>query len=80
MRVKRVLSTLLAAVMVAATLVGCGGAGGSDLSSKNVTCIVPYDAGGGTDVVMRALADAAKGSFKSITVTTVQVPAEQQVC
>ena len=68
MRVKRVLSTLLAAVMVAATLVGCGGAGGSDLSSKNVTCIVPYDAGGGTDVVMRALADAAKGSFKSITV------------
>lgn len=35
---------------------------------KQVTCIVPYDAGGGTDTVMRALADAAKGSFKNITV------------
>ena len=36
---------------------------------KQVTCIVPYDAGGGTDTVMRALADAAKGSFKNITVS-----------
>ena len=35
---------------------------------KTVTCIVPYDAGGGTDTVMRALADAAKGSFKNISV------------
>lgn len=35
---------------------------------KQVTCIVPYDAGGGTDTVMRALADAAKGSFKNVTV------------
>ncbi len=36
--------------------------------NEQVTCIVPYDAGGGTDTVMRALADAAKGSFKNITV------------
>lgn len=36
----------------------------SDWKNKTVTCIVPYDAGGGTDTVMRALADAAKGSFK----------------
>ncbi len=35
---------------------------------KQITCIVPYDAGGGTDTVMRALADAAKDNFKSITV------------
>jgi tripartite-type tricarboxylate transporter receptor subunit TctC len=34
----------------------------------SVTCVVPYDAGGGTDAVMRGLADAAKGSFKNITV------------
>ena len=34
-----------------------------DLSNLNVTCVVPYDAGGGTDAVMRGLADAAKGSF-----------------
>lgn len=42
--------------------------GGADLSNLSVTCIVPYDAGGGTDAVMRGLADAAKGSFKNITV------------
>ena len=40
----------------------------SDWKNKTVTCIVPYDAGGGTDTVMRALADAAKGSFKNISV------------
>ena len=47
-----------------------GSAGGSsvDFSDMNVTCVVPYDAGGGTDAVMRGLADAAKGSFKNITV------------
>ena len=38
------------------------------MEDKTVTCIVPYDAGGGTDTVMRALADAAKGSFKNISV------------
>ena len=36
----------------------------SDWKNKTVTCIVPYDAGGGTDTVMRALADAAKGSLQ----------------
>lgn len=41
---------------------------GADLSGESITCIVPYDAGGGTDTVMRALADAAKGSFKNVTV------------
>ena len=74
MKAKRVLSTMVAAVTVAAMLVGCGGSGGSsaggttDFSNSSVTCIVPYDAGGGTDTVMRALADAAKGSFKNVTV------------
>lgn len=43
-------------------------AAGPDFSKMNVTCIVPYDAGGGTDAVMRGLADAAKGSFKNISV------------
>lgn len=37
-------------------------------TNEQITAIVPYDAGGGTDTVMRALADAAKGSFKNITV------------
>lgn len=44
------------------------GTDASEFAKKQVTCIVPYDAGGGTDTVMRALADAAKGSFKNITV------------
>lgn len=47
---------------------GSGASGGVDLSNLSVTCVVPYDAGGGTDAVMRGLADAAKGSFKNITV------------
>lgn len=74
MKMKKVLSTVAAAVTVAAMLAGCGGSGGSgaggatDFSNTSVTCIVPYDAGGGTDTVMRALADAAKGSFKNVTV------------
>lgn len=45
-----------------------GSAGSVDFSKKQITCIVPYDAGGGTDTVMRALADSAKGSFKNISV------------
>ncbi len=74
MKAKKVLSTVVAAVTVAAMLAGCGSTGGSaaggatDFSNQSVTCIVPYDAGGGTDTVMRALADAAKGSFKNVTV------------
>ncbi len=39
-----------------------------DFSKKRVTCVVPYDAGGGTDAVMRGLADAAKKSFRNISV------------
>ena len=67
---KKIIALILALVMVMAMTACSGGAGAAstDFSKKNVTCIVPYDAGGGTDAVMRGLADAAKGSFKSITV------------
>ncbi|WP_305766972.1 tripartite tricarboxylate transporter substrate binding protein [Candidatus Epulonipiscium viviparus] len=63
--------TLIAAIST--NMVACGNATTStpaeiDFSKESITCIVPYDAGGGTDTVMRALADAAKGSFKNITV------------
>ena len=69
---KKLIALILALVMVMA-LAACGGNGGgtaagSDFSKMNVTCVVPYDAGGGTDAVMRGLADAAKDSFKAITV------------
>ena len=66
---KKIIALILALVMVMA-MTACGGSAsaGSDFSKMNVTCIVPYDAGGGTDAVMRGLADAAKDSFKAITV------------
>lgn len=76
---KRII-TLALALAMAMSLAACGGtsggssSGGSssggpvDMSGMSVTCVVPYDAGGGTDAVMRGLADAAKGSFKNIQV------------
>ena len=67
---KKIIALILALVMVMAMTAcsGGGAAASTDFSKKNVTCVVPYDAGGGTDAVMRGLADAAKGSFKAITV------------
>ena len=59
---------LLALVMAAAMAMVPATAAMADMSGETVKCIVPYDAGGGTDVVMRALADAASSSFKNISV------------
>ncbi len=62
---------LVIAAVIALVLMGAAqreAAAAPDFSKTNVTCVVPYDAGGGTDAVMRGLADAAKGSFKNITV------------
>lgn len=42
-----------------------------DFKTMNVQCIVPYSAGGGTDQVMRGLADAAASSFRNISVLNV---------
>ncbi len=62
---------LVIALAFAVVLMGVAqkeAAAAPDFSKMSVTCVVPYDAGGGTDAVMRGLADAAKGSFKNITV------------
>ena len=67
---KKIIALILALVMVM-SMTACSGGGasaGSDFSKMNVTAIVPYDAGGGTDAVMRGWADAAKDNFKAITV------------
>lgn len=64
---KKLTAILLAFVMIFA-LAAVSYADAPDFSKMNVTCIVPYDAGGGTDAVMRGLADAAKENFKNITV------------
>lgn len=81
---KRIITLALALAMTMSLAACGGSSGGSssggstsggstsggpvDMSGMSVTCVVPYDAGGGTDAVMRGLADAAKGSFKNIQV------------
>lgn len=62
---KKMVGFVMAAVM---TLAPVSAFAETDFSGKSVTCIVPYDAGGGTDTVMRALADVAKDNFKNISV------------
>ena len=68
---KKALSLTLCVVMIMAMLVGCGAkeASADNYPSKAVQVIVPFTAGGGTDLVTRAIVDAAKDSFpKGISV------------
>src|SRR3979490_3544015 len=51
-------SCLFIAVAVIGALV-VGGAGAQDDRSKPITLIVPWPAGGSTDIAMRAIADSA---------------------
>ena len=53
-------SALAAAMAVAAALVASGIAQAQNFPSKPVTLIVPWPAGGSSDLVLRALADAAQ--------------------
>lgn len=62
---KRFLAMAMAAAMAITPMTAFAE---TDFSKESVTCIVPYDAGGGTDTVMRALADSAKDSFKNVSV------------
>lgn len=71
---KRLLSSLLA-LSLCVGLTACGSSSSSSSSdadsypSKAVSVIVPFSAGGGTDLCARAIVDAAKDSFpKGITV------------
>ncbi|MEW4411044.1 hypothetical protein [Clostridium sp. AN503] len=52
---KRVLSAVLAGVMAAAMLTGCSGGGSKSGLPKTIEVQVPAKAGGGTDVMARAL-------------------------
>lgn len=63
---KKLIALAVAAAMAIVPMAATVSA--ADMSKETVKCIVPYDAGGGTDIVMRALADAAKDSFKNISV------------
>lgn len=78
---KKLVSILLSLSIMALSMAGCGSGGtgdsgkgasnegGTDYPQSAVTVVVPYSAGGGTDLVARALVDAAKGDFpKNIAV------------
>src|SRR3982751_1682008 len=51
-------SSLLIAVATLAMVV-CAGAGAQEYPTKPITLIVPWPAGGSTDIAMRAIADSA---------------------
>lgn len=75
MKKSKLLSTIMAGIMVTLSLSGCGSAkNSSEASAKNypdktLQIIVAYKAGGGTDVGARILASAAQKEFgKSIII------------
>lgn len=71
---KKLLAIALVALIAFSAFAGGTGETTSDsidFKNKNVQCIVPYSAGGGTDQVMRGLADAAASEFKNLSVINV---------
>ncbi|MBB4267963.1 tripartite tricarboxylate transporter substrate binding protein [Roseospira visakhapatnamensis] len=53
-------TTMLSGAVVATAVAFAGAAGAADYPNKPIELVVPYSAGGGTDLVSRAFADAAK--------------------
>ena len=49
----------LAVVLTLALVLGLASAMAADFPTKNITIVVPYDAGGGVDITTRVLTDAA---------------------
>ena len=58
---KQLLSVMLAGVMAMTALTGCGGSSSGSGLPKNIELQVPAKAGGGTDVVARAIAPETWG-------------------
>ena len=70
-KVKRILALVLSLMMILSALAGCGSSGGSRSAAgsggassgktesgwpeRNITVIVPFDAGGATDLIARAM-------------------------
>lgn len=75
---KKVLSILTSALLVCSAFTGCSKGSSSSQAGKTqsvnypngpVTVVVPYSAGGGTDLTVRAMLEAAKSDFpKNVTV------------
>lgn len=56
-------SLIVGGILVALVLVGCSQSRTANFPQKTIQIIVPFAAGGGTDLVARAVADAAKSHF-----------------
>ena len=70
---KQILSVMLAGAMVMASLTGCGSSASGSGLPKNIELQVPAKAGGGTDVVARAIAtQVGKDSGSNLTVQNTQ--------
>jgi tripartite-type tricarboxylate transporter receptor subunit TctC len=54
------LQSVIRTLLVAATVAACGTGLAADFPTKPVEIVVPYPAGGGTDVLARAFAEAAR--------------------
>lgn len=66
---KQILSVMLVGAMVMASLTGCGSSASGSGLPKNIELQVPAKAGGGTDVVARAIAtQVGKDSGSNLTV------------
>lgn len=61
---KQILSVMLAGAMVMASLTGCGSSASGSGLPKNIELQVPAKAGGGTDVVARAIANSGRQGFR----------------
>ena len=54
--VKKILAVVLCLVLALSCFTACGGGNEATFPSETVNCIVPYSAGGGTDLMVRAVA------------------------
>lgn len=54
--VKKILAVVLCLVLALSCFTACGGGNEAKFPSETVNCIVPYSAGGGTDLMVRAVA------------------------
>lgn len=63
MKRQKMITWLVVTILCASLLGACANSGGGTYPSGPVTVVVPYDAGGGTDLVARAIVDNVKDKF-----------------
>lgn len=71
-RMKRLVGLMIVAVLATTALVGCGAGSKEKFPTKPITIIVPWGAGGGTDMIARSLAKQAEQHLgQPVNVTNV---------